>query len=90
MVDSSAIKTINLVTLLVAFILGLSGIIVSGIDNDVLNVKWNNSPWRHLGVLQLVSTIFATVVSLIGILINMICSKEKSIPGFVILFYFIF
>ena len=89
MVDSSAIKTINLVTLLVAFILGLSGIIVSGIDNDVLNVKWNNSPWRHLGVLQLVSTIYATVVSLIGLLINFLCKKKKSIFLFVIfLFYF--
>jgi hypothetical protein len=90
MVDSSAIKTINLVTLLVAFILGLSGIIVSGIDNDVLNVKWNNSPWRHLGVLQIASTIFATVISLIGILINIICFQEKSILGLVILFYFNF
>ena len=89
MVDSSAIKTINLVTLLVAFILGLSGIIVSGIDNDVLNVKWNNSPWRHLGVLQLVSTIYAIVVSLIGLLINFLCSQQKSIFLFVIfLFYF--
>ena len=88
MVDSSAIKTINLVTLLVAFILGLSGIIVSGIDNDVLNVKWNNSPWRHLGVLQLVSTIYATVVSLIGLLINIICFQEKSILGLVIFILF--
>ena len=90
MVASPSIKTISLVTILVAFALAVGALVVSAIDFDVLNVKWNNSPWRHLGVLQLVSTIFATVVSLIGILINMICSKEKSIPGFVILFYFIF
>ena len=88
MADNAKIS--GLVTILIALILSIGAIIVSGIDFQVLNVNWNNSPWRHLGVLQLVSTIFATVVSLIGILINMICSKEKSIPGFVILFYFIF
>ena len=89
MVASSSIKTISLVTILVAFALAVGALVVSAIDFDVLNVKWNNSPWRHLGVLQLVSTIYATVVSLIGLLINFLCSQQKSIFLFVIfLFYF--
>ena len=89
MVASPSIKTISLVTILVAFALAVGALVVSAIDFDVLNVKWNNSPWRHLGVLQLVSTIYATVVSLIGLLINFLCSQQKSIFLFVIfLFYF--
>ena len=90
MVDSSSIKTISLVTILIAFAFSLAAVIVSAIDYDVLDVDWNNSPWRHLGVLQIASTIFATVISLIGILINIICFQEKSILGLVILFYFNF
>ena len=88
--DTNSWKTIGLTTTIICLIFSIGGIVLSIIDFNVVNLKWNNSPWRHLGVLQLVSTIFATVVSLIGILINIICSKEKSIPGFVILFYFIF
>ena len=90
MVASSSIKTISLVTILIAFAFSLAAVIVSAIDYDVLNVDWNNSPWRHLGVLQIASTIFVTVISLIGILINIICFQEKSILGLVILFYFNF
>ena len=63
------IKTIGLIIILISLILSIGAITVSGIDFQVLNVNWNNSPWRHLGVLQLISTIYTSVVSIIGIII---------------------
>ena len=70
-------KISGLVTILIALILSIGAIIVSGIDFQVLNVNWNNSPWRHLGVLQLVSTIYAAVISIFGIIIFTALSDKK-------------
>jgi hypothetical protein len=75
MADNAKIS--GLVTILIALILSIGAIIVSGIDFQVLNVNWNNSPWRHLGVLQLVSTIYAAVISIFGIIIFTALSDKK-------------
>jgi hypothetical protein len=75
MADNAKIS--GLVTILIALILSIGSIIVSGIDFQVLNVNWNNSPWRHLGVLQLVSTIYAAVISIFGIIIFTALSDKK-------------
>ena len=75
MADNAKIS--GLVTILIALILSIGSIIVSGIDFQVLNVNWNNSPWRHLGVLQLVSTIYAAVISIFGIIIFTALSGKK-------------
>ena len=75
MADNAKIS--GLVTILIALILSIGSIIVSGIDFQVLNVNWNNSPWRHLGLLQLVSTIYAAVISIFGIIIFTALSDKK-------------
>ena len=75
MADNAKIS--GLVTILIALILSIGAIIVSGIDFQVLNVNWNNSPWRHLGLLQLVSTIYAAVISIFGIFIYTVLSDKK-------------
>ena len=75
MADNAKIS--GLVTILIALILSIGSIIVSGIDFQVLNVNWNNSPWRHLGVLQLVSTIYPAVISIFGIIIFTALSDKK-------------
>ena len=75
MADNAKIS--GLVTILIALILSIGAIIVSGIDFQVLNVNWNNSPWRHLGLLQLVSTIYAAVISIFGIIIFTALSDKK-------------
>ena len=75
MADNAKIS--GLVTILIALILSIGAIIVSGIDFQLLNVNWNNSPWRHLGVLQLVSTIYAAVISIFGIIIFTALSDKK-------------
>ena len=89
MVDKSTLKTIGLVTILIALVLSIGAIVISGIDFEVLNVKWNNSPWRHLGILQLVSTIFAAVVSLIGLFIFILFFEKRQLIGFVNFYFFI-
>ena len=70
-------KIIGIVSISIALLLSIGAIIVSGIDFQVLNVNWNNSPWRHLGVLQLVSTIYAAVISIFGIIIFTALSDKK-------------
>ena len=75
MADNAKIS--GLVTILIALILSIGAITISGIDFQVLNVNWNNSPWRHLGLLQLVSTIYAAVISIFGIFIYTVLSDKK-------------
>ena len=70
-------KLSGIVTTSIALILSIGAITISGIDFQVLNVNWNNSPWRHLGVLQLVSTIYAAVISIFGIIIFTALSDKK-------------
>ena len=70
-------KIIGIVSISIALLVSIGAIIVSGIDFQVLNVHWNNSPWRHLGLLQLVSTIYAAVISICGILIYTVLSNNK-------------
>ncbi len=70
-------KLSGIVTTSIALILSIGAITISGIDFQVLNVNWNNSPWRHLGLLQLVSTIYAAVISICGILIYTVLSNKK-------------
>ena len=70
-------KIIGIVSISIALLLSIGAIIVSGIDFQVLNVHWNNSPRRHLGLLQLVSTIYAAVISICGILIYTVLSNNK-------------
>ena len=72
-------KLSGIVTTSIALILSIGAIIVSGIDFQVLNVHWNNSPWRHLGLLQLVSTIYAAVISIFGIFIYTVLSDKKPV-----------
>ena len=71
------IKTIGLIIILISLILSIGAITVSGIDFQVLNVNWNNSPWRHIGILQLTSSIYTLVVSILGILVFTCCSSQK-------------
>ena len=75
MADNAKIS--GLVTILIALILSIGAIIVAGIDFQVLNVNWNNSPWRHIGILQLTSSIYTLVVSILGILVFTCCSSQK-------------
>jgi hypothetical protein len=70
-------KLSGIVTTSIALILSIGAITISGIDFQVLNVNWNNSPWRHLGLLQLVSTIYAAVISIFGIFIYTVLSDKK-------------
>ena len=70
-------KLSGIVTTSIALILSIGAITISGIDFQVLNVNWNNSPWRHLGLLQLVSTIYAAVISIFGIIIFTALSDKK-------------
>ena len=72
-------KLSGIVTTSIALILSIGAITISGIDFQVLNVNWNNSPWRHLGLLQLVSTIYAAVISIFGIIIFTALSDKKLI-----------
>ena len=72
-------KLSGIVTTSIALILSIGAITISGIDFQVLNVNWNNSPWRHLGLLQLVSTIYAAVISIFGIFIYTILSDKKPV-----------
>ena len=72
-------KIIGIVSISIALLLSIGAIIVSGIDFQVLNVHWNNSPWRHLGLLQLVSTIYAAVISIFGIFIYTVLSDKKPV-----------
>lgn len=71
-------KLSGIVTTSIALILSIGAITISGIDFQVLNVNWNNSPWRHLGLLQLVSTIYAAVISIFGIFIYTVLSDKKA------------
>ena len=70
-------KLSGIVTTSIALILSIGAITISGIDFQVLNVNWNNSPWRHLGLLQLVSTIYAAVISIFGIFIYTVLYDKK-------------
>jgi hypothetical protein len=72
-------KLSGIVTTSIALILSIGAITISGIDFQVLNVNWNNSPWRHLGLLQLVSTIYAAVISIFGIFIYTVLSDKKPV-----------
>ena len=72
-------KIIGIVSISIALLLSIGAIIVSGIDFQVLNVHWNDSPWRHLGLLQLVSTIYAACISIFGILIYTVLSNKKGL-----------
>ena len=83
MADSSGVKTFGLVTVLIALALSISALIITIIDYSIINIDWNNSPWRHLGVLQLISTCYAVFVSLFGILTYIVFPQEKTIISFV-------
>ena len=54
---------------------------MSSIDFQVLNVRWNNSPWRHLGICQLTSSIYSGLTCIIGMLI--FSTHKKPLIGFV-------
>ena len=79
MAASSAVKTFGLVTALISLALSIGALIVSLIDYRIINIDWNNSPWRHLGVLQLISTCYAVF----GILTYIVFSQDKTIILFV-------
>ena len=79
-------KLLGLITIIISLILSLAAITISGIDFQVLNVKWNQSPWRHLALLQLTSTIYAAVTSIIGIIIFLLFENNKILIPIVILY----
>ena len=58
MAATDSLKTIGLTTTIICLIFSLGAIILTIIDFNVVNVKWNNSPWRHIGILQLTSSEF--------------------------------
>ena len=75
--DTNSWKTIGLTTTIICLIFSIGGIVLSIIDFNVVNLKWNNSPWRHLGILQLTSSLYTFVVSIIGILTFTCCSHQR-------------
>ena len=77
MVAKDSLKTIGLTTTIICLIFSLGALILTFIDYNVVNVNWNNSPWRHIGILQLTSTIYTLVVSILGILVFTCCSSQK-------------
>ena len=75
--DTNSWKTIGLTTTIICLIFSIGGIVLSIIDFNVVNLKWNNSPWRYLGILQLTSTLFTLVTSILGIMAFTCCSTTK-------------
>ena len=77
MTATDSLKTIGLTTTIICLIFSLAAIILTILDFNVVNVKWNNSPWRHIGILQLTSTLYTFVVSIIGIQSFTCCSHQR-------------
>lgn len=84
---SSTKKTVGFITSLISLIFGIGAISLMAMDYQVLNVKWTNSPWRHLGLLQCISTIYASIVSLFGISVFLVLSHLNS-ALFIVSFFF--
>lgn len=87
MSDSSGVKTLGLVTVLITLALSIGALVITAIDFRIIDINWNNSPWRHLGILQYISSIYAVGVSLIGLLIFIVFSGEKTLIAFVNFLY---
>ena len=83
-------KSPGLITILISFFFSAAGIVMSGIDFQVLNVKWNKSLWRHLGLLKIISTSYSGFVCLIGILVFTSLSHSKGLIGLVRKYFFYF
>ena len=80
---SNSPKTQGLITILISFVFSAAGIVMSGIDFQVLNIKWNKSLWRHLGLLKIISTSYSGFVCLIGMLVFTSLSHSKGLIGLV-------
>ena len=78
MAESSVIKTLGLVTVLITLALSIGALVITAIDFRIININWNNSPWRHLGILQYISTIFVVCISIIGLLAFILMTGEKT------------
>lgn len=75
--SKSSLKTFGLITVLLYLVLGVAGIIMAGINYQVINVKWAEGPWKHLAPIQLAVTIYLVVTSLIGVAVFTCCSNAK-------------
>jgi hypothetical protein len=80
-------KTVGFITSLISLIFGIGAIVLMTMDYQVINVKWTNSPWRHLGFLQCISTIYASIISLFGISVFLVLSHLDSALFIVSLFF---
>ena len=76
-------KSPGLISILISFIFTVASIVMSSIDFQVLNVRWNNSPWRHLGICQLTSSIYSGFTCIIGMLVFSSLYHQKPLIGFV-------